>query len=86
MSRKPREATVDPYNIGKILKVVGAHNWKNMTENFNRRTKEVAEQSVRQLKIFTSRLASLVVFIQQRTLCHFFMPVPLLPGPNFPLD
>ncbi len=46
---------LDPCNIRKILKI-GAHNWNIMSENFVRRAEEVAGQSVRQLKIFISRL------------------------------
>ena len=40
----------------KISKIASAHNWNIIPENFVRLTEEVAGQSVRQLKIFISRL------------------------------
>ena len=60
MSRKPGESTVESTvalrNIRKILEIASAHNWKKITRNFVPRTDEVTGQSVRQLKMFISRL------------------------------
>ena len=42
----------------KISKIASAHNGNIISENFVRHTEEVAGQSVRQLKIFLSRLAN----------------------------
>ena len=50
------ESTVALRNIRKILEIASAHNWKDITRNFVPRTDEVTGQSVRQLKIFISRL------------------------------
>ena len=43
----------------KILKIACAHKWNIIHENFVPRAEEVARQSVRQLKIFISRLESI---------------------------
>ena len=40
----------------KYLEIASAHSWNIIFENFVRRTEEVAGQSVRQLKIYISRL------------------------------
>lgn len=58
VSIKPSELTVNLCNMAKILKIASAHNWNIISVNFVRRTKEVAGQSVSQLKIFISRLAT----------------------------
>ena len=50
------ESTVALRNIRKILEIARSHNWKKITGNFVRRTDEATGQSVRQLKIYISRL------------------------------
>ena len=50
------ESPVALRNIRKILEIASSHNWKKITGNFVRRTDEATGQSVRQLKIYISRL------------------------------
>ena len=57
VSWKPSESTVNLCNMWKISEIASARSWNIIFENFVWRTEEVAEQSVRQLKIFISRLA-----------------------------
>ena len=47
-----------------MLKIASAHNWNIISENFVRRTEKVVGQSVRQLKIFISRLVTRLKFCQ----------------------
>ena len=56
VSWKPSESTVNLCNMWKISEIASAHSWNIIFENFVRRIEEVAGQSVRQLKIFISRL------------------------------